>query len=82
MSDNTQADVASLTFEKALAELEAIVRRLETGDVALEESLEIYERGAALKSHCERKLADAQLKVDKIVQSDKGGVSAEPLDTD
>ncbi len=61
------ADIASLSFEEALAELEKIVQRLEAGDVPLEDSIRIYERGAALKAHCESKLKAAQLKVEQIV---------------
>jgi exodeoxyribonuclease VII small subunit len=62
-----QKDVAGLSFEEALRELEDIVRRLEAGDVALEESIRIYERGAALRAHCERRLKDAELKVEAVV---------------
>jgi exodeoxyribonuclease VII small subunit len=59
--------VSDLSFEQALAELERIVASLERGDVALEDSIRLYERGAALKAHCESKLKDAQLKVEQIV---------------
>ncbi|HKG75931.1 MAG TPA: exodeoxyribonuclease VII small subunit, partial [Beijerinckiaceae bacterium] len=51
--DSPSADIAALPFERALEELEAIVRRLERGDVPLEDSIAIYERGEALKKHCE-----------------------------
>ena len=68
-------DVATLSFEQALAELEEIVRQLESGDVELERSIEIYERGAALKAHCEKKLHDAQLRVEKIVLGPEGTAS-------
>jgi len=54
------ADIASLSFEAAMGELETIVRRLESGDVSLEESVNLYERGHALRSHCEARLAAAQ----------------------
>ncbi|MCG8442052.1 MAG: exodeoxyribonuclease VII small subunit [Caulobacterales bacterium] len=70
----------SLSFEEALAELEEIVRQLESGDVELERSIAIYERGAALKTHCEKKLETARLKVEKIVLAPGGGVAAEPAD--
>ena len=56
-----------MSFEAALAELEGIVEQLERGEVELEKSIAMYERGAALKAHCEARLKDAQLKVDKIV---------------
>lgn len=69
-----------MSFEAALAELEDIVRKLESGDAALEESLALYERGAALRGHCEQKLKQAQLKVEKIVAEADRAVGAEPLD--
>lgn len=71
--------VSKLSFEEALGELEQIVRQLESGDVPLERSIEIYERGAQLKSHCEKKLQAAQLKVEKIVLT-SDGASSEPAD--
>jgi exodeoxyribonuclease VII small subunit len=74
-------DVAALPFEKALAELETIVKRLEQGDVALEESIQIYERGEALKRRSETLLREAEARVEKITR-DAGGnaTGAEPLD--
>jgi exodeoxyribonuclease VII small subunit len=69
--------IADLSFEQALAELEKIVAQLERGDVALEDSIRMYERGAALKAHCEAKLKDAQLKVEQIVLG-PDGAKAEP----
>lgn len=69
------ADIASLSFEKALAELEQIVRSLEGGNVPLEESIAIYARGEALKGHCDRLLKVAETKVDKI-RLDAGGKPA------
>lgn len=59
-------DIKTLSFEKALAELEDIVRKLEGGQAELESSIALYERGAALKSHCEAKLKSAQEKIEKI----------------
>lgn len=78
----SQADIESMSFEAALAELESIVGKLEKGDVELEQSIAIYERGAALKAHCEKKLREAELKVEKIVVGSGGSVSAEPADLD
>lgn len=75
---STRADVTALSFEAALAELESIVGQLEHGDIPLEKSIEIYERGAALRRHCETKLKDAQLKIDRIVLDDSGAARAEP----
>ena len=60
-------DVAALSFEQALAELETIVGRLESGQAELEQSIELYARGAALKAHCEARLSQARLRVERIV---------------
>lgn len=76
------ADIAALSFEKALAELEDIVRKLEEGQVALEDSIALYERGAALKAHCEAKLKSAQERIDKIVVDESGGPRLEPAKFD
>jgi exodeoxyribonuclease VII small subunit len=59
-------DIKDMSFEKALRELEGIVGRLERGDVELEESITIYERGEALKEHCDRLLRQAEAKVEKL----------------
>jgi exodeoxyribonuclease VII small subunit len=66
-------DIAKLSFEAALAELERIVAELESGKAELERSIQVYERGAALKAHCEAKLKEAQLRVEKIVVGPGGG---------
>ena len=76
------ADIAKMSFEDALAELETIVAKLERGEAALEDSIALYQRGAALKAHCEGKLKDAQLKVDKIVMKADGTPTTEPFDAD
>ncbi len=75
-------NIEKLSFEDALLELENIVAKLERGDAPLEESIDIYERGARLKKHCESKLKSAQLKVDKIVLAPNGDIGTEPLDND
>jgi len=62
----TPSDIAELSFEDALAQLEGIVRNLEGGDSALDDAIASYERGAALKRHCESKLRQAQARVEKI----------------
>lgn len=59
-------DIAGLNFEDALSQLEEIVRDLEAGQVKLDEAVKYYERGALLKRHCEAKLADARMKIEKI----------------
>ena len=71
----------TLGFEAALAELETIVKDLETGKVSLEDSIVAYERGMALKAHCESKLRDAQMKIEKIVVGSNGSLSTEPFET-
>ena len=76
------ADIAAMSFEEALAELEQIVRRLEGGQVKLDEAILSYERGAQLKRHCERKLNEAQQRVDRIVIGPDGAVTAEPAKLD
>ena len=63
-------DIAAKNFEDALEELEDIVRELESGQVKLDEAVKHYERGALLKRHCEAKLADARMKVEKITGLD------------
>lgn len=73
-------DIAKLSFEKALSELEGIVRQLEEGKGELEGAIAAYERGAALKRHCEAKLQEAQSKVEKIVLGPEGAVDVEPTD--
>jgi exodeoxyribonuclease VII small subunit len=78
MSDSP--DLSALSFEQALAELEKIVAELESGQAPLEASIEMYERGAALKAHCEKRLEAARLRVEKIVVGAGGAVSAEPAE--
>ena len=81
MADDIHADVKRLSFENALAELESIVQKLERGDVALEESVVIYERGEALKRRCEELLRQAEARVEKITLDASGKpTGTEPLD--
>lgn len=81
MADTNNADVKKLCFERALEELESIVKRLEDGKVALEESVSIYERGEALKRRCEELLRQAEARVDKITIDANGQpTGTEPLD--
>lgn len=75
------AEIDTMSFEVALAELETIVARLERGDVPLEESISIYERGEALKARCDVLLKSAEEKVEKIRSNADGqAVGTEPLD--
>jgi exodeoxyribonuclease VII small subunit len=83
MAEPTEpADITTMSFEEALVELEQIVRRLEGGQVKLDEAILSYERGAQLKQHCERKLNEAQQRVDRIVIGADGAVSSEPAKLD
>lgn len=83
MAEPTEpVDIAAMSFEEALVELEQIVRRLEGGQVKLDEAIHSYERGAQLKQHCERKLNEAQQRVDRIVIGPDGVVSVEPAKLD
>ncbi len=79
MSD-TKRDVSALSFEEALAELEQIVRGLENGQQKLEDAINAYERGAALRRHCETKLTEAEARVAAIVQNADGSLSTRPLE--
>ena len=82
-SPESVPDLANIPFEKALAELEEIVRRLERGDVPLEDSIAIYERGEALKKHCETLLKRAEARIEKITLGPNGQASGTvPLDVD
>ena len=81
MADTPHADVKQLSFERAIEELESIVKRLEDGKVPLEESVAIYERGEALKRRCDELLRQAEARVDKITTDSNGQpVGTEPLD--
>ena len=79
---NLPADIAAMSFEVALAELETIVKRLETGNAKLDDAISSYERGALLKQHCDSKLREAQSRVDRIVIGADGSPSAETLALD
>ena len=81
MAETSNADIKKLTFERAIEELETIVKRLEEGKVPLEESVTIYERGEALKRRCEELLRQAEARVDKItLDSSAKPAGTEPLD--
>jgi exodeoxyribonuclease VII small subunit len=83
MSDTAvPPDIAAMSFEDALAELEQIVKRLEEGKGRLDDAILSYERGALLKQHCEAKLSEAQGRVDKIVRRAEGTLSTEPAKFD
>jgi exodeoxyribonuclease VII small subunit len=73
-------DVAAMSFEDALAELEQIVRALESGQQKLEDAINAYERGAALRRHCEAKLAEAEARVAAIVERADGTLGTRPIE--
>ena len=75
-------DPSSLSFEQALAELEKIVTSLEGGQAPLEDSISSYERGIALKKQCEKKLGEAQEKIEKITIQPDGTVGTTPFETE
>jgi exodeoxyribonuclease VII small subunit len=81
VNTQSEADVAQLSFERAIEELESIVKRLEDGKVPLEESVAIYERGEALKRRCEDLLRQAEARVQKVTLDAAGNpTGTEPLD--
>ena len=83
MAEKTNADVKTLTFERAIEELETIVKRLEEGKGPLEESVAIYERGEVLKRRCEDLLRQAEARVEKITLDAAGKpAGTEPLDVE
>ncbi|AKI01506.1 Exodeoxyribonuclease VII small subunit [Hoeflea sp. IMCC20628] len=76
-------DMSAMSFEQAVAELERIVEQLERGDVPLDKSIEIYERGEALKAHCEKLLSAAEKRIEKIRLDRQGQpTGTEPLDAE
>lgn len=81
MAEKSNKDIAALSFEAAMGELEQIVAKLEKGDVELEESISIYERGEALRTHCDALLKKAEAKVEKITLDSNGNPKGtEPLE--
>jgi exodeoxyribonuclease VII small subunit len=80
--DAPERAIEDLSFEEALAELEALVRRLEDGKITLDESISGYERGTALKQRCETLLQEAQSRVETIVLRPDGGVATETSELD
>ncbi len=69
-----------LSFEEALGQLETLVKRLEEGRLPLDEAVQVFEKGAALKAHCEQKLQAAKLKVDQVVGLSAGEATLEPFE--
>ena len=75
MAEKSNSDIKDMSFEAALSELEGIVSKLESGQAPLQESITIYERGEALKAHCEAKLKSAEEKVARITLNEDGAPS-------
>jgi len=74
-------DIAQMTFEEALRALEDVVKRLESGDVPLDDSINLYEQGEKLRQHCQARLDSAQARIEKIVQGPGGkAIGTEPFD--
>jgi exodeoxyribonuclease VII small subunit len=74
------SEISAMTFEAAMAELEAVVRQLESGNVALEESIALYERGALLKAHCDAKLRAAEERVEMIRAKEGVAIGTTPVE--
>ena len=80
--DMSDEKIAEMSFEEALAALEDVVRNLEGGQVPLEQSIDLYERGEKLRKHCEGRLKAAELRVEKIVGQGGEATETEPFETD
>ncbi|MCK5295779.1 MAG: exodeoxyribonuclease VII small subunit [Alphaproteobacteria bacterium] len=78
----TLKDISKMDFEEALSSLEEIVRRLESGNIKLDNAVDAYEKGMMLKKHCEDKLKTAKVRVDKISLSPNGDVELVPTEAD
>ncbi len=77
----TAPSIATMTFEDALRSLEDVVRKLESGEVPLDDSIELYERGEDLRKHCQARLDAAQARIERIVQGPDGRpIGTEPFD--
>ena len=83
MSDNTKKeDINNMNFETALKSLEEIVNQLDSGEIDLDKAVEAYEKGTKLKEHCEKKLKEAQLRIEKIEVGNDGDLATKLLDTE
>ena len=83
LSMSEEMDFSSLSFEDALKRLEAIVQQLESGDVPLDQSITLYSEGDKLRAQCQKRLADAQARIDKIILGNDGNVvGTEPFGAD
>lgn len=81
MSDNnTKKNIDNMSFEEALKSLEEIVSQLDSGEIDLDKAVEAYEKGTNLKAHCEKKLKEAQLRIEKIEVDKEGEITAKNMD--
>jgi len=78
--DGSVSEIGGMSFEQALAELESIVQKLERGQLDLEASIRAYERGTALRRHCDKKLEEARLRVEKLTFGRDGETKLEPFE--
>ena len=74
-----QQNIKDMNFESALGEHETLVQNLESGQTSLEDSINAYERGVSLKKHCEKKLKEAELKIEQIAQNEDGSITSAPF---
>jgi exodeoxyribonuclease VII small subunit len=77
---NFEETISKMTFEEALAELERIVAKLESGKESLESAINDYEYGNALREYCDKRLNEAKLKIDKIIMKEDSSVTIEPAE--
>ena len=82
MTKSATAPIDNLSFESALTELETIVREMEQGKTGLEDSIAAYERGVALKNHCQARLNDAQMRISQITKNADGSLGLTPMTSD
>jgi exodeoxyribonuclease VII small subunit len=79
--DDRAADISAMSFEEALRALEEVVRKLESGEVPLDDSISLYERGEALRKHCQARLDAAQARIERIVAGPDGAATGtQPFD--
>lgn len=79
---DTAKNIESLSFEDAIKELESIVRKLESGQISLEQSIDDYTRGTSLKNHCEKRLKEAKMKIEKITKTPDGGLKIDEFEAE
>lgn len=81
MKQNDNADIKKLSFEDAMKELEMIINKLQSGQQSLDNAIEDFTRGTILKDHCEKKLTEAKLKIEKIIAKEDGTIKTEPFES-